>query len=242
MALYTVIERCKSLLARLAGGRAEESWVIPDRIAGRFIADPGFPRLISFPRTGSHWLRMLMELYFEKPSLVRAFYFRNAADFTCYHRHDQDLTERCSNVIYLYRNPLDTVYSQLVYYKESPSDPERIAYWATLYGRHLAKWLLDAGQGGQKKTVVRYEGLQSSPEGEFKKICSHLGLPFDVRKLERAGRLVSKKTLRRKTSHDPQVVNLTGAYEAGRSEFRQQQGEAVFRLLNSVDPQLGALF
>ena len=29
------------------------------------------PFLISFPRTGSHWLRMLCELYFERPTLVR---------------------------------------------------------------------------------------------------------------------------------------------------------------------------
>ena len=35
--------------------------------------DITFPFLVSFPRTGSHWLRMLMELYFDKPSLTRSF-------------------------------------------------------------------------------------------------------------------------------------------------------------------------
>ena len=43
------------------------------KIVERHIADPEFPYLISFPRTGSHWLRMLMELYFDRPSLTLLF-------------------------------------------------------------------------------------------------------------------------------------------------------------------------
>jgi hypothetical protein len=39
-----------------------------------FTDNPDFPYLVSFSRTGSHWLRMVMELYFEKPSLVRVLF------------------------------------------------------------------------------------------------------------------------------------------------------------------------
>ena len=92
-----------------------------------FTDNPDFPYLVSFSRTGSHWLRMIMELYFEKPSLVRAFYFKDANDFTCYHTHDMDLELRRENVIYLYRNPVETVYSQLCYYKEDPDDRGKAA-------------------------------------------------------------------------------------------------------------------
>jgi hypothetical protein len=40
-----------------------------------FTDNPDFPYLVSYSRTGSHWLRMIMELYFEKLSLVRVFLF-----------------------------------------------------------------------------------------------------------------------------------------------------------------------
>lgn len=136
------------------------------------ISDSGFPYLISFPRTGSHWLRMIMELYFEKPSLVRAFYYKNATSFTCYHRHDEKLEIQRKNVIYLYRNPVDTIYSQMNYYKEHIEDTYRIKYWANLYGRHLKKWLIDEAFTN-KKTVLTYDGLKSNMEQEFVKICSH---------------------------------------------------------------------
>jgi hypothetical protein len=81
----------------------------------RFTDNPDFRYLISFPRTGSHGLRMLMELYFEKPALVRAFYFKQSTEFTCYHSHDIDLESDRRNVLYLYRHPVATVFSQMEY-------------------------------------------------------------------------------------------------------------------------------
>ena len=142
------------------------------RVVETFVANPDFPFLISFPCTGSHWLRMVMELYFGKPSLVRIFYFKGAGDFTCYHRHDEDLSIRRSNVIYLYRSPPDTIHSQLNYYQEDTRDRQRIAYWARCYGAHLAKWLLEE-TFTTHKTVITYEGMKNSMAGEFKKICLH---------------------------------------------------------------------
>jgi hypothetical protein len=86
-----------------------------------FIENPDSPFLVSFPRTGSHWLRLIMELYFGRPSLVRVFYYPERTDYLTLHTHDIDLDIERRNVIYLYRDPVDTVYSQLNYYKESPS-------------------------------------------------------------------------------------------------------------------------
>jgi len=36
--------------------------------------DLSFPRLISYPRTGSHWFRILMEVYLTMPSAVQSFF------------------------------------------------------------------------------------------------------------------------------------------------------------------------
>ena len=42
--------------------------------------------------------------------------YKDAKTFTCYHRHDVELTiSGCKNVLYLYRDPVDTIYSQIRY-------------------------------------------------------------------------------------------------------------------------------
>ena len=54
----------------------KESYGISDqKIWQKYTSNPEFPYLVSFPRTGSHWLRNVMELYFEKPSLTRVFLY-----------------------------------------------------------------------------------------------------------------------------------------------------------------------
>lgn len=225
-------------LRELAGG----SVMVPDEVVARFISRPDFPWLISFPRTGSHWLRMVMELYFEKPALVRVFYYKGAKDFTCYHRHDEDLSiSGVKNVLYLYRAPVDTVYSQLNYYNEDTDDAGRVGRWSTLYGRHLSKWLFDE-TFTEKKTVITYEGLKASMADEFTKVCAHFGQELDLPRLEAVMAKVSKEALKKKTSHDKQVVNLSDSYRRGREDFRESRGGQVLELVFSQDERLRRLF
>ena len=233
-------------MRRLLSGQAsykDGSVGITDtRVINKFVEAPDFPWLISFPRTGSHWLRMVMELYFEKPSLVRIFYYKDANDFTCYHRHDEELkVEGIKNVIYLYRHPVETVYSQLNYYKEGNDDIERITHWSDLYSRHLSKWLFDEGFT-MKKTVITYEGLKGDMYGEFGKVSRHFGQELDRARLEAALARVSKADLKKKTRYDGQIVNLTDTYQARREEFRKKHGGFVMDTVMSRDARLSDLF
>jgi hypothetical protein len=205
------------------------------------IKNPDFPFLISFPRTGSHWLRLAMELYFEKPSLVRIFYYKNASEFTCYHRHDEDLSIRRKNVIYLYRHPLDTVYSQLKYYNENIHDRQRIKYWTDLFGCHLKKWLVEETFTA-KKTVLTYEGMSKNMEGEFKKICSHFSMALDKEKFQAALAKVSKREVKKKTTHDRQVINLSEAYQVEKREFKKTYSTLIMDGIYSVDKELKRFF
>jgi hypothetical protein len=206
-----------------------------------FTGKPDFPYLVSFSRTGSHWLRMIMELYFEKPSLVRAFYFKDATDFTCYHTHDMDLQLHRENVIYLYRDPVETVYSQLCYYKEDPVDEERRRHWTNLYARHLAKWLVQE-DFTRKKTVITYKGMKSDMAHEFAKVCRHFGEELNIRKLEAVLEKVSKAELKKKTIHDEQVVNLSSSYQDGRKLFETKYGSVIFDEIFATDHRLANFF
>lgn len=213
-----------------------------NRLVKKFTSDPEFPWLISFPRTGSHWLRLLMELYFEKPSLTRTFYYHDVKDFTCYHQHDEDLSiKNIKNVLYLYRNPMDTVYSQMNYYKENMDDEARIKYWSELYGSHLSKWLFEE-KFTIKKTVLTYEGLKNNINREFKKICDHFEEPFISSKFDLVIAKVNKEELKKKTKHDNQVVNLSHSYESQRENFGKNYGEYIMKCVSQQNKELKSLF
>ena len=202
---------------------------ITDRsILEAYKADPNNSFFISFPRTGSHWLRMLMELYFGRPSLTRVFYYPERTDYLTLHTHDLDLDVERSRVIYLYRDPVDTIYSQLQYHKEDTESRERITYWAALYGRHLDKWLHQE-TFTSTKTVVRYEEFIVDIAKEFRKICEHFGSEFQLEKIERAAKGISKERVKKKTRHNPQVMDVGQTYESQRRSFRQAQGDVVWQ-------------
>jgi len=218
---------------------SDASFKITDKkLVSSFTDDPEFPFLVSFPRTGSHWLRLLMELYFEKPALVRAFYYKDAMDFTCYHHHDENLElSGRKNVIYLYRNPVDTVYSQMCYYNQKIDDEARIQEWSNLYGRHLKKWLVDE-KSLVKKTILTYEGLNSDLHNEFSKLLAHFGETLDQERLDDVARQVSKSSLKKKTMHDKQVVNTSEAYSEQRGEFRLKYATLIFSRIYDVTTKL----
>ena len=186
------------------------------------------PFLVSFPRTGSHWFRMLIELYFERPLLTRTFFYPEKNNYLLLHTHDLELDVKRQNVIYIYRDPVDTIYSQLKYHKEDCKD--RIIYWSNLYGRHLDKWLHQETVT-QKKTVVQYEKLKEDMPAEFGKICRHFNVGLNVDRLIKIASQVSKEKVKEKTTHDLRVVNLVKSYEDARDTFRKEHGDFVWSTL-----------
>lgn len=203
----------------------------------RFCVDPDAPFLVSFPRTGSHWLRMMMELYFERPTLVRAFYYADREDYLAYHTHDMDLAWQRQRVVYLYRDPVDTVFSQVMYEQQSPEDEGAARQWAGRYAEHLAKWLVHE-RFTTDKLLVRYEDLRADLHGTFARITNFFGQPFDPAALSRASERVTKDEVKRKTSHDPQVVQLKRDYEAARAAFREDLGPIVREVVFGGHPEL----
>ena len=235
-----IAQSARRLLRRILhrhGGIQGESWLADKKVVRAFVANPEHTFIVSFPRTGSHWLRMLMELYFERPSLRRVFYYPERTDYLAYHTHDLDLDVERWDVIYLYRDPVNTVFSQLAYQEEPLDDAERIAYWADLYGQHLDKWL-HKERFARHKTILTYAGLRDNLPGEFAKVTAHFSQTLDAHKLEQAAAQVSKAEVKRKTEHDPHVIQLQQQYAEQRQRFRETQSEAVWAALRMGRPYL----
>lgn len=216
---------------------------VPQKIAAKYTGNPDFPFLVSFPRTGSHWLRMMMELYFDKPSLLLLFNKRydEVNDYTCYHTHDMELEVEQKNVLYLYRDPVETIYSQLNFHKEATTDTTRILHWTTIYGNHLDKWLYKENFTTQK-TILTYQGLKNDLPAEFKKVCDFFEEVFDEAKIKAIAVQVSKDKIKSKTKHDPRVINTKHDYVDQRRVFKKNTTDLIYKKLEEINPNIPSLF
>ncbi|MFK7949217.1 MAG: sulfotransferase domain-containing protein [Saprospiraceae bacterium] len=222
---------------------SSDTKIITDEMVTDFIKDPDFPYLVSFPRTGSHWLRMIMELYFEKPSMKLIFFepYLEATDFTCVHSHDMELEVKRASVFYLYRQPAPTIFSQLRYYQEDINDTERIVHWATIYGQHLKKWIFEE-TFTTHKTILSYEEMRKDLPMAFGKVCEHFKVNLDKERLEAVAEQVSKKKLKEKTVHDKQVVNLSNKYDEERQQFMAKYTDLILQTVVAQHPSIAKLF
>ncbi|MEM6531740.1 MAG: glycosyltransferase [Myxococcota bacterium] len=206
-----------------------------------YAAEGQSPYLVSFPRTGSHWLRMVLELYFDRPMLTRWFFDHASEDFLLNHSHDMDLGLSRENVLYLYRDPVDTIFSQLRYHDEEPT-PENVAKWSDLYGKHLHKWLISIPQCLKRFTVLSYERLKSHPRDEFSKAIAHLEEDVDPERLADCIKRIDKAQVSEKTEHNRRVMNRSADYEVTRDAFRETHAEAVWSALLHGRDDLAAYF
>jgi hypothetical protein len=184
---------------------------------------------------------MLMELYFERPSLVRTFYFFDKQDYLVLHTHDLDLDVRRDNVIYLYREPIATIYSQLQYHQEDIQDVQRIVYWTELYAAHLDKWLVSENFT-IKKTVLTYEAMQRDLVIAFSQVVQHFGQTLDSDRFAQIAAKVTKEEVKRKTPHDEQVIQIDNPYHVTRDLFQKEYGDFVWETLLKYHPQLSIFF
>jgi len=217
-------------------------WIGSRKAIQTYLDNADNPLLISFPRTGSHWLRMLMELYFDSPLLTRSFFKHEHNHYLLLHDHDHNLAVTAKHVVYLYRNPIDTVFSQMKYHRENLGDRKRIDFWTDRYIAHLSKWLYH-DSFTDRKIVLRYEDLVADPVHVIERLSHFFSLPFDAKRAEQTVRLVNKNLVKSKTSkHDPQVQKLSSDYESKRSNFHQDASQRIWDRIKSHQSHVGMAF
>jgi hypothetical protein len=192
-----------------------------------FFAQRDPPHLMAFPRTGSHWLRMMMEIAFELPSLKRVFLLKHGPKYLLYHTHDLLLKERPQNVIYLWRDPVDVVYSHIAYKKEGFENVLAITAEACRYGQHLNKWMVK-DDFTTKKTVIRYEEMKEDAPAVLERVAEHLGIAFDRKKAEDAAKRTTRKVVSDLTQDDDKIVCIAENYAEERLAFRKQHEDLIW--------------
>lgn len=186
--------------------------------------DTSFPRLISYPRTGSHWFRILMEAYLQKPSVVQSFFDPNPKEIWGFHIHHRHIDKPhhsegpvtgLNKAIYLYRNPVDTIFSQLKYHGIIPIDwdgngnlslDDEIQKFSHEYFLHL-KFYLNNASNIDEILYIKYEDLAGDPENAFKKCVEFLNEEWKAERFKTIYSLCDKSLTKKLTPHDVQAVD-----------------------------------
>jgi hypothetical protein len=191
-----------------------------------------YPLLISYPRSGSNWLNCVLELYFNRPRLragpVTFLANRDQrTDYMWFHDHDifSDLKVGHNDIIYLYRNPSNVIFSLLMAeHKDSFYTNEMNKLVTTQIGRlktNLQKYL------PMVQTSVNYEKLKGQLSNvlyydEFNKIIQFfIKADVDRNKLDNILQRVSKHEIIDKET-DKKYFNktlLSIKYEQMRDDF-----------------------
>ena len=201
--------------------------------------------LISYPRSGSHWINCVLELYYDRPRLRKGpVSFLNEgkrqSNYLWFHDHDifSDLKITHDRILYLYRNPDDVIYSLLTA-EHNKINNRLVDEQIKLLRNHFKKYLIS----GFSKEIVRYETLKSVNYREFRKIIKFFNKNHSVdrKKLNDVLKIVKKGKVIK------QVINLdsdkryfhnqmlSNQYESNRKKFKHKYGDYIYNKLISKE-------
>ena len=176
--------------------------------------DLSIPRLVSYPRTGSHWLRIMMEAYLEMPCGPQAFFYP-ANSVWGLHIHDRFVGQKAHEegpvvnlrkVIYLHRDPIDTIFSQLQYESKTNITDQDVETLIEEYASHLIRWKknnLDIGE----ILDISYEEMKADTAVTLSKIFVFLGFAVNESRVRLACEYSSKAKTKQVTAHDENALN-----------------------------------
>lgn len=183
-----------------------------------------YPLFVSYPRCGAHWINCVMELYFDRPRLREnrlTFLDITRSDWMWFHDHDCNRVMKHDNVLYLYRQPAETIFSNVIHdmsrkfpplsfltVKDPSKAKKLIDKHCPLYKKHLLKWLCSEDKANTFVNYNRFTGKHR--EEEFKKICDHFNQPFDPNKMQYAFNRANKKDMVKKARQQAGSRGLRG--------------------------------
>ena len=214
------------------------------------------PLFVSYPRSGSNWLNCLMELYFNIPRLrdgpvtflkgkypyqeyLELYRSKNCRrDYMWFHDHDRDadLVVSHNNIMYMYRNPVDVIFSVLMAENRSKMikiSKTKIDMLLTREVNRLKKQYQKYINGDISKTIICYDDLKKDLGSEFQKILSFFEIEgnVDVEKLRHLNEKITLKSVIDK-ERDPRYFNktmLADRYAKDRAEFRKIYANQIMK-------------
>ncbi len=194
-----------------------------------------YPLFISYPRTGSHWINAVMELYFNRPRLRESydkptFLTKHDNNYMWFHDHDcYGVLPNTGNELVLYRNPVDTIYSNMVYYGDEIND-ETVFLRISHYKKWIAKWITHTSN-----TLVKYDNFIKDPVCEFSKISQHFNIAVNKNKILNIFSYVTKERMESVSNDAINKNMLTDTYKNTRNQFKEKYSNIIGKIYGSMD-------
>jgi hypothetical protein len=197
------------------------------------------PTLVSWPRSGCHWVRIVIEHMTDMYCSPKTGFLGKTKQWG-HHMHDIKNFDRgvtwpesnLKKVIYLYRNPLDTIFSICRY--DNNYTQKHVEQFTETGVEHFQKWfnILDCGE----ILYVQYENLQKNPEHGFMRLLNFIfDKDFDIVKLKETLSLVDKSYVSSVVS-DKRVVpsdSIDNTYVA-KHDFIEKHKDYIVENFKSV--------
>ena len=185
------------------------------------------PLVVSYPRCGRHWLVSCIECYFRRPCTCRLNNFLTTSErsldplFT--HHHDETVRPYflSDNVLYLYRDPVDALFSfSLVDHRleKEFTLEEWVEFRTVQYRKHLLKYLTSS------PVFIKYERLVTNFTEEFSKACRFFGVEPEEERIDSVNQFVTKEKMVGQTKW---LTNILDSVEDKRKEFCNRFGESI---------------
>jgi hypothetical protein len=211
------------------------------------MADPGLAWLVSYPRTGSHHLRLVLERCTGRPLLPHTFLEPDpAAKPLLLHHHDRaaEMPHRPASVVYLFRAAPETVFSLLHYWMcpDPAGNDQGIVRYTLNYVRHLRKWLLEE-DFTVRKTILRHEDLAA---GGLEKALAHLGENIPRDRIAEALAFATKEEVAARTCdledsvYKNRVIAPEADYPARKAAFLRDKSDLILDTVRE-DPEVAVL-
>lgn len=201
--------------------------------------DTSFTQLVSYPRTGSHYVRIVIEDCTGYPCAPTSFLGNEGVKPWGFHLHDrivgkgdEGVVSGFDKVIYLYRNPVDTIFSHIKY--QGTEDWISIA---SEYKMHLLRWLHN--HSDCKSVLVKnYDDILRNPVRHFNDILNYINFEVDKNRLSTAiGRTTIGRVKALTDKIDNKVVSdshFDGKYVIDKSVFISNHGEEIHKMFDGI--------
>jgi hypothetical protein len=201
--------------------------------------DSSLTQLVSYPRTGSHYFRIVVEECIKRPCAPTSFLGYCEKEPWGFHLHDrivgrgdEGVTGGFNKVIYLYRNPIDTIYSHMVY-----QQLEDWKFIAEEYKIHLQRWLYNSNDC-KKIISIEYDDLIKNPLLEFNKFFAFINCEVREDILEDAIKRTTIERVKSLTENlDSKVIDknhFSGIYSTSKSMFVSQYSHIIKDIFKEV--------
>jgi hypothetical protein len=190
--------------------------------------------LVGFPRSGNHYVSVCLEKYTDNRSPISNYRGLAGRSLTVYRihagefrgTHDLKMDARFRKVVFLYRNPVDTLYSYCRYEGIRPN-MERIRQEADFWARHTMKWMFTEGHS-RRKVILCYERLLADFCREFGRLLDFFGLGKDAERMRQIRQSTTKEEIKALVDRkDNKVINVTEEYRVGKAEFVKEFGQII---------------